>query len=157
MKLIRVKAKDAKKCDLKPSQRIKVSGNVFVEVYKDNKGYFYRIDIPGATDFVSKERYPHPDKASLAGRTHAQKFMKKIRGDEKVGDIDSFNVKAAKNLFEEATNSVATAIEKIRKVGENIDNWTTEERKAITPYMKNFDNMIKTMEIYKRSISNWIK
>lgn len=86
MKLIRVKTKDVKKCDLKPSQRIKVSGNVFVEVYKDNKGYFYRIDIPGATDFVSKERYPNPDKASLAGRTHAQKFMKKIKGDEKKGD-----------------------------------------------------------------------
>ena len=88
MKLIRVKKKDAKKCDLKPSQRIKVAGNVFVEVYKDNKGYFYRIDIPGTTDFVSKERYPHPDKASLAGRTHAEKFMKLIRGDEKKGDAN---------------------------------------------------------------------
>lgn len=115
MKLIRVKTKDAKKCDLKPSQRIKVSGNVFVEVYKDNKGYFYRIDIPGATDFVSKERYPSPDKASLTGRTHTQKFMKKIRGDEKKGDGGA---------------------EEIDKVLHNMKPFMDQLSKAINAYMK---------------------
>lgn len=74
MKLIRVTCKDAK-----PSMRFKLSGNVFLEIYKDNKGYFYKIDIPGVTDFVSKERFPNQDKASLEGKKHASKFIAKIK------------------------------------------------------------------------------
>jgi len=81
MKLLKVK-----KQDTRPSIRIKVAGNVFVEVYKDNKGYFYRIDVPGATDFVSKERFENQDKARLAGVTHAKKFIGKVRGDQKKAD-----------------------------------------------------------------------
>ena len=74
MKLIRVTCKDAR-----PSIRIKLAGNVFMEVYKDNKGYFYRIDIPGQTDFVSKERFESQDKAKAAGQVHAKKFIAKIK------------------------------------------------------------------------------
>ena len=74
MKLIRVTCKDAR-----PQIRIKVAGNVFMEVYKDNKGYFYRIDIPGQTDFVSKERFESQDKAKAAGQVHAKKFITKVK------------------------------------------------------------------------------
>lgn len=74
MKLIRVTCKDAK-----PSMRFKIMGNVFVEIYNDKKGWFYKIDIPGFTNFVSNERFENQDKASLAGRTHADKFIKKIQ------------------------------------------------------------------------------
>jgi len=74
MKLIKVK-----KQDVKPSMRIKVAGNVFMEVYKDSKGYFYRIELPGITDFVSKERYENQDKARSAGEAHANKFVAKIK------------------------------------------------------------------------------
>lgn len=81
MKLLKVKKQDAR-----PSIRIKAAGNVFVEVYKDNKGYFYRIDVPGATDFVSKERFESQDKAKLAGTTHAKKFIGKVKGDQKKAD-----------------------------------------------------------------------
>ena len=74
-----MKLKIVKKADAKPTMRFKIMGNVFVEIYNDNKGWFYKIDIPGFTDFVSKERFDSQDKASLAGRTHADKFVKKIR------------------------------------------------------------------------------
>ena len=89
MKLKIVKKVDAKKKDARPQIRIKAAGNVFVEVYKDGKGYFYRIDVPGATDFVSKERFENQDKARLAGVTHAKKFIGKVRGDQKKKDSSS--------------------------------------------------------------------
>ena len=137
MKLIRVKTKDAKKCDLKPRQRIKVAGNVFVEIYKDNKGYFYRIDIPGATEFVCKERYPNPDKASLAGRTHAQKFMKKIKGDADSGVASKEKVEALK---------------KLNKAMKNVENNFNEVSKALDEFKKAYAD---SPEIVKHKFEHW--
>ena len=74
MKLLKVK-----KTDAKPSMRIKAAGNVFVEIYKDGKGFFYKIALPGITEFVSKERYENQDKALSAGEAHANKFIAKIK------------------------------------------------------------------------------
>ena len=85
------------------------------------------------------------------------KLIRVKKKDAKKCDLDSFNVKAAKNLIGDAVNSIATAAEKLKLVHRNLDNWTTEERKAITPYMKNLENMIGVMDVYKKSIENWIK
>lgn len=74
VKLIKVK-----KADARPSMRVKAAGNVFVEVYKDAKGYWYKIDVPGSTGYEDKVRYTDQNKALNAGKTHASKFISKIR------------------------------------------------------------------------------
>lgn len=81
MKLIKVKTGDAK-----PSMRVKAAGNVFVEIYKDNKGFFYKIDVPGQTGYESKERFQDQNKALNSGTAHAKRFIATIRN--KVGDAE---------------------------------------------------------------------
>ena len=74
MKLIKVKTGDAK-----PSMRVKAAGNVFVEVYKDSKGFFYKIDVPGQTGYESKERFQDQNKALSSGTAHAKQFIASIK------------------------------------------------------------------------------
>lgn len=74
MKLIKVRCSD-----VKPQTREKVANNVFVEIYKDAKGYWYKIDIPGITSFESKDREADQMKARNAGVAHAKKMMQKAK------------------------------------------------------------------------------
>ena len=76
MKLIKVKTGDAK-----PSMWVKVAGNVFVEIHKDNKGFFYKIDVPGHTGHESKERFQDQNKALSSGTAHAKRFIASIKKD----------------------------------------------------------------------------
>ena len=76
IKLIKVKTADAK-----PSMRVKTAGNVFVEIYKDNRGFFYKIDVPGHTGYESKERFQDQNKALSSGTTHAKRFIASIKKD----------------------------------------------------------------------------
>ena len=117
MKLLKVKKQDAR-----PSIRIKAAGNVFVEVYKDNKGYFYRIDVPGATDFVSKERFESQDKARLAGTTHAKKFIGKVKGDQKKTDA-SPAFKKSKGYLNELNHYLAPCAGLAKYVAKNVEQF----------------------------------
>lgn len=80
MKLFKVKTRDAK-----PSMRVKVTGNVFVEIHKDNKGFFYKIDVPGHTGYESKERFQDQNKALSSGTNHAKRFIASIKAVKKDG------------------------------------------------------------------------
>lgn len=151
MKLLKVKKQDAK-----PSIRIKAAGNVFVEVYKDNKGYFYRIDVPGATDFVSKERFENQDKARLAGVTHAKKFIGKVRGDQKKTDMDFRRLQSLVGTLSAKVGDCAMGFSTIMQEAEKMDLHEAEDiledihdrgiENNLKICMKNFDKMVKALE-----------
>lgn len=151
MKLLKVKKQDAR-----PSIRIKAAGNVFVEVYKDNKGYFYRIDVPGATDFVSKERFESQDKAKLAGTTHAKKFISKVKGDQKKNDNSAAHgacqrfVGIAYNHVRDAKNYVASVEKKCvgmeLEEAEDIDVDLDELKDEVKELLKLIERAIAKVE-----------
>ena len=139
MKLLKVKKQDAR-----PSIRIKAAGNVFVEVYKDNKGYFYRIDVPGATDFVSKERFENQDKARLAGVTHAKKFIGKVKGDQKKADGTAFdNCRKAAYRAAECLQGAHWSLNAIAKWAKDLDLHEAEEVLEIF----NSDDIVRAKEM----------
>lgn len=74
MKLIKVKCGDAR-----PSMRTKVAGNVFLEIYKDGRGFWYKIDVPGSAGFESSERFKDQMKANSTGMAHAKRFVQNIK------------------------------------------------------------------------------
>ena len=100
MKLIKVKAKDAR-----PGMRVKAAGNVFVEIYKDGRGFFYKIDIPGKTGYESKERFQDQNKALNAGTAHAKRFIATVKG--KVGDAENSKLR---DLLERDVDRFTTSI-----------------------------------------------
>ena len=74
MKILKVK-----KVDARPSTRVRVEGQVFVEVYKDGaRGWYYKITGPNI-NFTSKEFSQDQVKAVMAGEAHARRFITQIR------------------------------------------------------------------------------
>lgn len=86
MKLLKVKVGDAR-----PSMRLKVGANAFVEVYKDAKGFFYKIVIPGKLDYESKDRDLDQSRVAEAGKQHFARMKKKLGVDSKAADASMFS------------------------------------------------------------------
>lgn len=143
MKLIKVKKQDAK-----PSVRIKAAGNVFVEVYKDNKGYYYRIDVPGATDFVSKERFENQDKAKLAGTTHAKKLISKVKGDQKKVDASEYEKfdKIVRQIVPKVQREIDNGIKQLEKLDYDKIEEEGEDPDEIEEMMQNWQQAKELME-----------
>ena len=141
MKLIKVKTGDAK-----PSMRVKAAGNVFVEIYKDNNGFFYKIDVPGQTGYESKERFQDQSKALSSGTAHAKRFIASIKS--KVGD----------EQFSKIGNQILSKLEDVihilREREAVVTNHIGEDRKKAEIIVLSIENRLN--EVYT-ALRNWKK
>lgn len=155
MKLIRVKKGDAR-----PSMRTKISGNLFVEVYKDSKGYFYKIDIPGSTSFVSKERFKDQREAHNKGLAHSKRFVNKVKGDRdqtKTDDKKSFNWMIGR--LKEAAHLNFKAAFILEDLQPRDKFLTPEEKTEFAQSVMNFEKVLtqaaEGYEKLRKAVRNW--
>lgn len=77
-----MKKRWAKDVSSRPYTRTKVFSNVWVEVHRDNRGFFYKIVVPGITEFIGKDRFGDDQMRALnAGVAHAKRTKDKLLKD----------------------------------------------------------------------------